>query len=57
MLTIIVCAFPELMIEIREKLKSQKRAKQAENLQKHTHAAILSTNAFKLQLSAQNNTL
>ena len=57
MLTIIVCSFPELMIEIREKLKSQQRTKRAENLQKHKNAAILSTDAFKLQISAQNSTL
>ena len=51
----IVCSFPVLMIEIRElkNSKSQQRSKCAENLHKHLHAAILSTNAFKLQSSAQ----
>ena len=47
------------MIEIRE-LKnsiSQQRTKSAENLHKHSHTAILSTNAFKLQSSAQKTRL
>ena len=40
----------------RNKGKTQ-RTKRAENLQKHTHAAILPTDAFKLQISSQNSTL
>ena len=40
--TIIVCFFPVLLIEIREKLKSQQRTKRAENLHKHAHAAMQS---------------
>ena len=52
MLTIIICSFPVLLIETREKRKSQqKTAKRAENLHKHAHAAILLTDAFKLQIS------
>ena len=38
--TIIVCSFPVLMIEIREKLKSQQKTKRAENLHKHAHAGM-----------------
>ena len=47
------------MIKIRElkNSKSQQRSKSAENLHKHSHAAILSTNAFKLQSSAQKTRL
>ena len=42
------------MIEEREKLKySTNNLKGAENLQKHAQAAILSTDAFKLQISAE----
>ena len=43
------------MIEIRELKngKSQQRTKRAGNLHKHSCAAILSTDAFKLQISAQ----
>ena len=42
------------MIEIREKLKnSTKDLKGPENLHKHAQAAILPTDAFKLQISAQ----
>jgi len=56
MLTMIVCSFPVLVIEIRGKLKSQS-TKRAKNLLKHTHAAILPfTDAFKLQISAQKIT-
>ena len=39
------------MIEVREKLN--KDLKGAENLHKHAQAAILPTDAFKLQISAQ----
>ena len=53
MLIIIVCSFTELLIEITEKLKSQQRTKRAKNLRKRARAAILPTNAFKLQISAQ----
>ena len=43
------------MIEIRElkNSESQQRTKRAENLQKHSHAATLPTDAFKPQISAQ----
>ena len=42
------------MIELREKLKnSTKDLKGAENLHKHVQAAILPTDAFKLQISLQ----
>ena len=42
------------MIEVREKLKySTSDLKGAENLHKHAQAAILPTDAFKLQISAQ----
>ena len=47
MLTVTVYSFPVLMIEIKEKCKSQQRTKRAENLQKHAHAVILQTDAFK----------
>ena len=57
MLTIIVCSFPVLMIEIRGKLKSQQRNKHAEKLHKHAHTAILPTDTFKLQISAQKRRL
>ena len=57
MLTIIVCSFPVLMIEIRGKLKSQQRNKRAEKLHKHAHTAILPTDTFKLQISAQKRRL
>ena len=57
MLTIIVCSFTELLIEITEKLKSQQRTKPAKNLRKHARAVILPTNTFKLQISAQKGTL
>ena len=57
MLTIIVCSFPVLMIEIRGKLKSQQRNKRAEKLHKHAHTAILPTDAFKLQISEQKRRL
>ena len=42
------------MIEIRElkNSKSQQRTKRAENLQKHSRAAILPTDAFELQIYA-----
>ena len=46
-----VCSFPVLMIEVREKLKninSTKDLNGAENLPKHAQAAILPTDAFKL---------
>ena len=56
MLAIIVCSFTELLIEIREKLKSQQKTKRAKNLRKHANATILPTNAFKLQISAQKST-
>ena len=38
----------------RNKGKSQQRAKRAE-IYKHAHAAILPTDAFKLQISAQKS--
>ena len=57
MLTIIVCSFPVLMIMIRGKLKSQQRNKSAEKLHKHAHTAILPTDTFKLQISAQKRRL
>ena len=57
MLTIIVCSFPVLMIMIRGKLKSQQRNKRAEKLHKHAHTAILPTDTFKLQISAQKRRL
>ena len=42
------------MIEVREKLKnSTNDLKGAENLQKHAQAAILPTDTFKLQISAE----
>ena len=42
------------MIEVREKLKnSTKDLKGAENFHKDAQAAILPTDAFKLQISAQ----
>ena len=53
----IVCSFPVLMIEIRKTLKRLQRTKRAENLHKHAHVAILPTDAFKLQISAQKSTL
>ena len=53
MLTIIVCSFTELLIEVTGKLKSQQRTKRAKNLRKHARPAILPTNAFKLQIFAQ----
>ena len=42
------------MIEIRElkNSKSQQRTKRAENLHKHSQAAILPTDAFELQIYA-----
>ena len=42
------------MIEIRElkNSKSQQRTKRAENLHKHSQAAILLTDAFELQIYA-----
>ena len=52
MLTIIVCSFIVLMIEIREA-----KDYACGNLHKHAHAAILSISAFKLQISAQKSTL
>ena len=39
------------------KTQSQQRTKHVENLHKHAHAAILPTDAFKLQISAQKSTL
>ena len=43
-----------LTIEVREKLKnSTKDLKGEENLHEHAQAAILPTDAFKLQISAQ----
>ena len=36
------------MMEIKEKHKSQQRAKLEENLHNHAHAEILPTDAFKL---------
>ena len=45
------------MIEIKGKLKSQERTKRAEILQNHAHAAILPTDVFNLQISAQKGTL
>ena len=46
------------MIVVREKLKnSTNDLKDAENLQKHAQAAILPTDAFKLQISAQKRRL
>ena len=46
------------MIEIREKLKNSKMdLKGPENLHKHAQVAILSTDAFKLQISAQKRRL
>ena len=46
------------MIEVREKLKnSTNDLKGAENLHKHAQAGILSTDAFKLQISAQKRRL
>ena len=46
------------MIEIREKRKnSTKDLKGAENLHKHAQAAILPSDAFKLQISAQKRRL
>ena len=54
----IVCSFPKLMIEIREKLKkSTTDLTDSENLHKHAQAAILPTDAFKLQISAQRRRL
>ena len=51
-------SFPELMTEIREKLKnSTKDLKGPENLHKHAQAAILPTDVFKLQISAQKRRL
>ena len=42
------------MIEVMEKLKnSTKDLKGAENVHKHSQAAILPTDTFKLQISAQ----
>ena len=42
------------MIKVREKVKkSTNDLKGAENLHKHAQAAILPTDAFKLQISAQ----
>jgi len=43
------------MIEIRElkNSESQQRTKRAENFHKHSQAAILPTDAFKPQISAQ----
>ena len=43
------------MIKIRElkNSESQQRTERAENLQKHSHAATLPTDAFKPQISAQ----
>ena len=43
------------MIEIGElkNSKSQQRTKRAENLHKHSQAAILPTDAFELQIYAQ----
>ena len=55
MLTIIVCSFP--VLKLREKLKSQQMTKRAEDLHKHAHAAILPTDAFKPQISAQKYAL
>ena len=44
--------YNRLLIETGEKRKSQQRtAKRAENSHKHAHAAILLTDAFKLQIS------
>ena len=40
------------MIEIKEKHKSQQRTKLVENLHNHTHAEILPTDAFKVQIFA-----
>ena len=40
--TLIVCSFPVLMIEKREKLKSQQRTKSAENVHEHAHTAMQS---------------
>ena len=57
MLATIVCSFPVLMIMIRGKLKSQQRNKRAEKLHKHAHTAILPTDTFKLQISAQKRRL
>ena len=45
------------MIEIKEKLKSQQMTKRAKNLLSPSHAAILQTDAFILQLSARKGTL
>ena len=45
------------MIEIKEKLKSQERTKRAEILHNHAHAAILASNVFNLQISAQKGAL
>ena len=39
------------------KTQSQQRTKRAGNLHKPAHAAILPTDAFKLQISAQKSTL
>ena len=41
-------------IEIRGKLKSQQRTKRAEKLHKDAQPVIVPTDAFKLQISAQN---
>ena len=43
------------MIQIRElkNSESQQRTKRAENFHKHSQAAILPTDAFKPQISAQ----
>ena len=47
-LTVIVCFFPVLMIEIKEELKSQQRTEHAQSLNNHAHSAILQTDALKL---------
>ena len=57
MLTIIVSSIIDFMIEIKEKLKRLQWTKRAENLHNHVHAAILPTDAFKLQISAQKDVL
>ena len=46
------------MIKVREKVKkSTNDLKGAENLHKHAQAAILPTDAFKLQISAHKRRL
>ena len=50
----IVCSSSPLTIEIRGKLKSQQRTKRAEKLHKDAQPVIVPTDAFKLQISAQN---